>query len=79
MIGSLAAVPIPDSPYATHSLFGNDPIQDVLFDEYRIEVPVMLWPQAPKRVLRVSAQLYNEPAEYERLADALRREIARER
>ncbi|HEX7140122.1 MAG TPA: aminotransferase class V-fold PLP-dependent enzyme [Vicinamibacterales bacterium] len=79
MIGSLAAVPIPDTPYATHSLFGNDPIQDILFDQYRIEVPVMLWPQAPKRVLRVSAQLYNEPVEYERLADALRREIARER
>ena len=79
MIGSLAAVPIPDSPYATHSLFGNDPIQDVLFDQYRIEVPVMLWPQAPKRVLRVSAQLYNETAEYERLADALRNEISRER
>lgn len=79
MIGSLAAVPIPDSPYAAHSLFGNDPIQDVLFNEYRIEVPVMLWPQAPKRVLRVSAQLYNEPGEYERLADALRREITRER
>ncbi|HEV8432190.1 MAG TPA: aminotransferase class V-fold PLP-dependent enzyme [Thermoanaerobaculia bacterium] len=79
MIGSLAAVPIPDSPYATHSLFGNDPIQDVLFNDYKIEVPVMLWPQAPKRVLRVSAQLYNERGEYERLADALRREIARER
>lgn len=79
MIGSLAAVPIPDSPYAAHSLFGNDPIQDVLFDKYRIEVPVMLWPRAPKRVLRVSAQLYNETAEYERLAGALRNEIARER
>ncbi|HEX3581536.1 MAG TPA: aminotransferase class V-fold PLP-dependent enzyme [Thermoanaerobaculia bacterium] len=79
MIGSLAAVPIPDSPYATHSLFGNDPIQEILFDKYRIEVPVMLWPQAPKRVLRVSAQLYNETAEYGRLADALRDEIARER
>jgi isopenicillin-N epimerase len=79
MIGSLAAVPIPDTPYGSHSLFGNDPIQDVLFDKYRIEVPVMLWPQPPKRVLRISAQLYNEPAEYERLADALRSEIARER
>jgi len=77
MIGSMAAVPIPDSPYDTHSLFGNDPVQDVLFDKYRIEVPVMLWPKHPKRVLRVSAQLYNEPAEYERLADALRREVTR--
>jgi isopenicillin-N epimerase len=81
MLGSMAAVPIPDSSYDTHSLFGNDPLQDVLFDKYRIEVPVMLWPAHPKRVLRVSAQLYNEPSEYERLgnalAGALRREVTR--
>jgi isopenicillin-N epimerase len=76
MLGSMAAVPLPNSPHTTHSLFGNDPIQDVLFDKYRIEVPVMLWPRAPKRVLRVSAQLYNERSEYERLAEALRREVA---
>jgi hypothetical protein len=31
----------------------------------------MSWPSAPRRVLRVSAQLYNEPAHYERLAGAL--------
>ena len=72
MLGSMAAVPISDSSSTTHSLFGNDPLQDRLFDEYRIEVPVVLWPQWPKRVLRVSAQLYNEEREYQTLADALR-------
>jgi isopenicillin-N epimerase len=72
MLGSMAAVPISDSAATTHSLFGNDPLQDRLFDEYRIEVPVVLWPRWPRRVLRVSAQLYNEEREYQTLAQALR-------
>jgi isopenicillin-N epimerase len=37
----------------------------------------MTWPAAPKRLIRVSAQLYNEPAHYERLAEALRKLRAR--
>lgn len=72
MLGSMAAVPISDSVATTHSLFGNDPLQDRLFDDYRIEVPVVLWPRWPKRVLRVSAQLYNDEREYQALAQALR-------
>ena len=72
MLGSMAAVPIADgSPTATPSPFGDE-LQDRLFEGFSIEVPVVPWPKPPKRVLRVSAQLYNTPQEYERLADALR-------
>ena len=72
MLGSMAAVPIPDgSPTATPSPFGDE-FQDVLFERFSIEVPVVPWPKPPKRVLRVSAQLYNNPQDYERLAAALR-------
>jgi len=42
-------------------------------------VPVMSWPAAPHRLIRISAQLYNERGQYERLAEALRRELAAER
>jgi isopenicillin-N epimerase len=71
MLGSMAAVPIPDGePDDKASPFG-DPLQDALFDQFRIEVPVMPWPSPPKRLLRVSAQLYNSLNEYEKLADAL--------
>jgi isopenicillin-N epimerase len=69
MIGSLAAVPLPDAPRPP---VGRDPLQDALFARHGIEVPVMAWPAPPRRLVRVSAQLYNTPAHYERLADALR-------
>jgi isopenicillin-N epimerase len=73
MLGSMAAVPIPDGkPDDKASPFG-DPLQDALFDQFRIEVPVMPWPSPPKRLLRISAQLYNKIDEYSKLADAIGR------
>ena len=38
----------------------------------RIEVPIMPWPAPPKRVLRISAQAYNEEGQYRLLAGTLR-------
>ncbi len=63
MLGSLASVPLPDGP--------AEALQDALFFQKRIEVPVMPWPAPPHRLIRISAQLYNSPEEYERLAGAL--------
>jgi isopenicillin-N epimerase len=57
----------------------RDPLQGRLFDRWRTEVPVMRWPAAPKRLLRISAQLYNGPEQYSHLAQALREELAAER
>jgi len=71
LLGSMAAVRLPDGDMYTPWLFG-DPLQDALLDRYSIEVPIMPWPKLGNRVLRVSAQLYNEERDYERLADALR-------
>jgi isopenicillin-N epimerase len=72
MIGSLAAVPLPDgSPEPPASALHVDPLHTELFERFGIEVPVALWPAPPKRLLRISAQIYNTPAEYQRLAEAL--------
>jgi len=62
MIGSMAAIPMPDGSF--------EELQDLLFAQ-NIEVPAMPWPRHPKRLLRISAQLYNEIGDYERLANAL--------
>jgi isopenicillin-N epimerase len=72
MLGAMAAVPLPDGSPDELSPLQIDPLQDALLDRFSIEVPVMQWPSPPKRVLRVSAQLYNTVSEYERLASALR-------
>jgi isopenicillin-N epimerase len=72
-IGSLAAIPIPDA--AKDALpqlpFNESPLQNALRMKHRIEVPIISWPAPPKRVLRVSAQLYNSLPQYELLAMAL--------
>ena len=71
MLGSMAAIPLPDGEaYVTTSLYG-DPLQDALLFDHGIEVPIVPWPRAGNRVLRVSAQLYNAIEDYEKLADAL--------
>jgi isopenicillin-N epimerase len=70
MLGSMAAIPLPEGKPYVPTLYG-DPLQDALFYEHAIEVPIHAWPHQPKRVLRVSAQLYNSIEDYETLAKAL--------
>jgi isopenicillin-N epimerase len=72
-IGSMAALPISDAASAgpAKSPLYLDPLQDRLQHEHAIEVPIIPWPAPPKRLLRVSAQLYNSLPQYERLAQAL--------
>ncbi len=75
MVGSLAAVPLPDQERPGAPPMGLDPLQVRLFDHHRIEVPLPLWPTPQKRLLRISAQLYNRREQYVRLADVLRGEL----
>lgn len=72
MIGSLAAVPLPPSPPRVgKGQWTIDPLADRLFREQGIEVPVSDWPSPRCRLLRISAQVYNEAGEYETLAALL--------
>ena len=73
MIGSLASLPIRDAETTTvpSSPLYCDPLQDRLREEFGIEVPIIPWPAPPKRLLRISAQLYNSLPQYELLAQAL--------
>lgn len=69
MVGSIAAVPLPDrAARPTQSYSPADVLYEALLEQ-KIEVPVFHWPASPRRLLRVSAQIYNRPEQYDRLAD----------
>ncbi len=85
MLGSMVALPMPEGgplggPAAADqsSPLDADPLQTVLFDRFAIEVPIVGWPvpaaestEPIRRLLRVSAALYNDRADIERLVAAL--------
>lgn len=83
MVGSMAAIALPISPDEATT----EALTNALATEDGIEVPVGPFPVRAARepgtaptaaLLRLSAQRYNEPEDYERLADALvRRGLAR--
>ena len=74
MIGSLASLPLPDAKSSAppKSPLYADPLQDQLRDRWGIEVPIIPWPEPPRRLVRISAQLYNSLPNYARLAEALK-------
>jgi len=81
MLGSMAAVPLPGIALTRAAARA---LQEALFDEDRIEVPVYPFP-APAAleagggpsavILRVSAQRYNRPEEYDALAASLAKRL----
>lgn len=78
LLGSLASIPIPDSPprrKPKSPLYLED-LQERIFYADDIEVPVIPWPKPPKRLLRVSAQAYNSLPQYQKLAAALQTRLA---
>ncbi len=80
MLGAMAAIPLP--PSFVEAAGGPLALKTSIYAEDRIEVPVTPWPvpaarsagdEAKATLLRISAQAYNVAADYEALADALRR------
>jgi isopenicillin-N epimerase len=85
MLGSMAALPIDPTlspePHGPTSLdpdetLPEDPLRGELLARFRIQVPVGAWPPVPsrgphQRLLRISAQRYNDLDDYQRLAAAL--------
>ena len=84
MLGSMVALPLPAAgPLAMagtgSSPLDTDPLQQVLLDRFRIEVPIGVWPvpaaespDPPRRLIRVSSALHNGADDAQLLADALR-------
>ena len=74
MIGSLGALilsrelPDPGGRFTPY----QDPLEKILYERYRITVPVIPWPDPRLRLLRISGQMYNSREQYEYLAAAVR-------
>ena len=67
MIGSMATVQLPIGfPLVEETV---DAMQKWLYDQYQIEVPIMLWQD--RTVVRISAQLYTELDDINRLINAV--------
>lgn len=63
MIGSLVTLPLSEGSYTE--------LQNALLNRFRIEVPIVPYPNEPKRLVRISAQIYNTPEQYEYLGRSL--------
>lgn len=71
MVGAMAVISLPDADADVVRKGGLPPIQNQLWDRFKIEVPVMPWPDPGNRLIRISAQVYNSLSQYEYLAEAL--------
>jgi isopenicillin-N epimerase len=71
MLGAMATTPLPQHFQGAPRSGKIDAEQLRLYDQFRIEVPFNRIGQPETRYFRISAQIYNSPADYVRLAEAL--------
>ncbi|OUC16676.1 MAG: penicillin epimerase [Alkalinema sp. CACIAM 70d] len=64
MLGSMATLPLPDGD--AQELYQH------LWQGFNLEVPIIPFPAAPQRLIRISAQIYNTLSEYKFLGETLR-------
>ncbi len=78
--GSMVTIPIPPDPKGRPPVLPRFEalLQNELWVQHKIEVPIFFWPDLKNRHLRISAQLYNSVEDYQVLAEALLGELARE-
>ncbi len=67
--GSMVTLPLPMTGWKPTKGVFRDPLQDALWEQYRIEIPLISW--NGRRFVRVSCHLYNNRSEIDHLTDAL--------
>lgn len=72
MIGALSAIQIGKGEIPPYTFNYINPVQERLWEEYKIEVPVFGWNnENPRLWLRFSVQAYNSMEQYEYLTEAV--------
>jgi len=69
--GSMITLPIAAANDGPPKHGRSDPLQDALWEQFRIEVPVIHW--RGRRFVRISCHLYNDRHDIDRLVEALNR------
>ena len=81
MVASMASLILPPAPahLASRRTIYDDPLQDILVDRHRLQVPIWPWNKHPTlRIMRISAQVYNFANQFHTLATALNAELSSE-
>jgi isopenicillin-N epimerase len=74
LLAAMATIPLPERLQRVPHVLGRfDFIQNRLLDKHGIEVPIVRWGEPQRRFIRISAQAYNDTADYRTLAEALAR------
>jgi isopenicillin-N epimerase len=74
MLAGMATLPLPPLDITVQLDYKSfDPLQERLFREYNIEVPVWNWSSPPSRLIRIAVQLYNSIEQYRYLVECLLR------
>ena len=71
--GSMITVPLPDGGPRRTQPNAIDPLQQQLWERFRIEIPIVDWHD--RRHIRVSCHLYNTAEDLQRLAEGLRKSL----
>ena len=81
MTGSMTTLLLPEPPLdlVNRPTQYDDALQDKLVDKHSVVAPIWRLTADNRRVMRISAQLYNTIEEYQVLADALKEELGAER
>jgi isopenicillin-N epimerase len=78
LVGAMAALMLPaDAGLGPAPGLGPDPLHTALRRRHGIDAMIAAVPGRPRKCLRLSAMLYNEAEDYERLAQALGAELGR--
>lgn len=70
MISSMASIPL--NAVLTGENLSAQLLQDQLLEQFQIEIPIIPFPSAQDKIMRICAQLYNRIDEYIYLADVMK-------
>lgn len=74
MLAAMATIPLPTPKVIpVFDYKSTDPFQDMMLNDHGIEAPFWYWSDPPRRLTRISAQLYNTPAQYKYFAEVLKK------